>query len=434
MRAGPTGYNAVVPASALERTRSPRRVVVIGGGFVGRAAARLAHEAGHDVTVVEKRPATSAGVPQAPHVHLLNARGRALLDDLFPDATAALQLDIAGGLCWLGPDGAPLGAVERPAPVHAVDRARLDALVASWPGTILHGAGVGAIEATPDGQVVVVDDGARLPADVVVFATGRYGGAALPFTLAGLTPRVDEQPSRLWYRSAEVALDVDADDPEGSDVLLCSTFGVLRRRGQVLARLGPGRFQLTQVAEHFEDDGDDAVDDDDALQAFARSFGIEAITRRTAGLRATTRPTRLRLQGSRRVAPSSLRALPSSWIVLGDAAVSLNPVFAQGLAVGLEGLALWRAQMERGEVDGHALCRQWRPCVDDAWRIATLEDRFTPPPTGPWHAVVRVGTTLLLRRLRASPALWRQVLAVLTMQAPSSTLWRPGLWRSWLGW
>lgn len=120
--------------------------------------------------------------------------------------------------------------------------------------------------------------------------------------------------------------------------------------------------------------------------------------------------------------------------MLGDAAVSLNPVFAQGLAVGLEGLLLWRAQLQQGRVDSHALWRQLRPRVDDAWRIATLEDRFTPPPTGPWHAVVRAGTSMLLRRLRASPALWRQVLAVLTMQAPASTLARPGLWRSWLGW
>lgn len=418
----------------MASTTAPLRVVVIGGGFVGRAAARLAHEAGCDVTVVEKRPAASMGVPQAPHVHLLNARGRTLLDALFPDAAAALHLNTAGGLAWLGPDGAPLGAVARPAPIHAVDRARLDALVAGWPGTIQHGVGVSAIERGGTGHVVVVDDGVRLPADVVVFATGRYGGATLPFTLAGLTPRVHEQPSRLWYRSAEVALagdaDGDGDADDGDDVLLCSTFGVLRRRGQVLARLGPGRFQLTQVAEHFED----AVDDDDALAAFARAFGIDAVTRRTASMRATTPPTRLRLLGSRRVAPSSLRALPSSWVVLGDAAVSLNPVFAQGLAVGLEGLSLWQAQLQQGHVDSQALWRQLQPRVDDAWRIATLEDRFTPPPTGPWHAVVRAGTSMLLRRLRASPTLWRQVLAVLTMQAPSSTLWRPGLWRSWLGW
>jgi 2-polyprenyl-6-methoxyphenol hydroxylase-like FAD-dependent oxidoreductase len=410
------------------------RIVVVGGGFVGRAAARLAHEAGHDVVVLERRPATVPTVPQAPHVHLLNARGRALLDALFPELAAALDLDARGGLRWFGPDGALLGEVERPAPIQAVDRARLDAVVAGWPGVVRRGVGVTAVERTAAGHVVVVNDGARLPADVVVFASGRYGGAALPFSLAGLTPQLREQPSRLWYRSAQVTIDDDGDD---DDVWLCSTFGVLRRRGQVLARLGPGRFQLTQVAEHFEDDGDDgddAVDDDEDLLAFARSFGIEAITRKTAGLRATTTPTRLRLQGSRRVTPSSLRRLPSSWVVLGDAAVSLNPVFAQGLAVGLEGLALWQAQVRSGAVDSHALWRALGPCVDDAWRIATLEDRFTPPPIGPWHVLVRAATSALVQRLRASPLLWRQVLAVLTMQAPSSTLWRPGLWRCWLGW
>jgi 2-polyprenyl-6-methoxyphenol hydroxylase-like FAD-dependent oxidoreductase len=90
--------------------------VVVGAGMAGLVAARVLADYFARVTVIERdrlpaRPAPRAGVPQSRHIHILLARGMALLDQLFPGledellAAGAVPIDFPGDALWLSPAG-----------------------------------------------------------------------------------------------------------------------------------------------------------------------------------------------------------------------------------------------------------------------------------------------------------------------------------------
>ena len=91
-----------------EQTDEPRDAVVIGASIAGLTAARVLADHFQRVTVIDRDPAPHpvlfrAGVPQAPHPHILLARWQQILEQPFPGLVAALHT--AGGVPWaFGPD------------------------------------------------------------------------------------------------------------------------------------------------------------------------------------------------------------------------------------------------------------------------------------------------------------------------------------------
>jgi 2-polyprenyl-6-methoxyphenol hydroxylase-like FAD-dependent oxidoreductase len=90
--------------------------VVIGAGMAGLVAARVLADHFAAVTVIERDrlpagPTPRPGVPQSPHIHILLARGMAVLDQLFPGlegelvAAGAVPIDFPGDALWLSPAG-----------------------------------------------------------------------------------------------------------------------------------------------------------------------------------------------------------------------------------------------------------------------------------------------------------------------------------------
>jgi hypothetical protein len=90
--------------------------VVVGAGLAGLVAARVLADYFARVTVIDRDhlpagPAPRAGVPQSRHIHILLARGMALLDQLFPGlegelvAAGAVPIDFPGDALWLSPAG-----------------------------------------------------------------------------------------------------------------------------------------------------------------------------------------------------------------------------------------------------------------------------------------------------------------------------------------
>src|SRR5262249_18852340 len=93
-----------------------RHALVIGGSMAGLLAARVLSDHFEQVTLVERdrfpeEPAPRVGVPQSRHVHILLARGRLILERLFPGlgqelvAAGARGLDVAADVAWLMPAG-----------------------------------------------------------------------------------------------------------------------------------------------------------------------------------------------------------------------------------------------------------------------------------------------------------------------------------------
>ena len=93
-----------------------RHAVVLGGSLAGLLTARVLADHFDHVTLIERDPyldttETRRGTPQANHVHGLLARGREILEELFPGlqdelvAAGAPLLDIANEIAWFTPKG-----------------------------------------------------------------------------------------------------------------------------------------------------------------------------------------------------------------------------------------------------------------------------------------------------------------------------------------
>jgi 2-polyprenyl-6-methoxyphenol hydroxylase-like FAD-dependent oxidoreductase len=89
------------------------RIVVLGAGVCGLAAALMLRRDGHDVTVLERDPAPvpdsgedawerweRPGVTQFRQAHYLQPLGRGVLDEELPDVRDAL---LAAGAGWFDP-------------------------------------------------------------------------------------------------------------------------------------------------------------------------------------------------------------------------------------------------------------------------------------------------------------------------------------------
>jgi 2-polyprenyl-6-methoxyphenol hydroxylase-like FAD-dependent oxidoreductase len=191
------------------------RILVLGGGVVGLAAAMMLTKDGHDVTVLERDgepvPASPEdawqgwdrrGVSQFRQPHYLHPGGRQVLDSRLPEVTEAL----------VGARGAVFDLLTL-MPPFITDRARRDgderfvtvtarrpvieyavATVAERCVDIRRGVEVAglltgppAASGIPNVTGVALSDGARLPADLVIDATGRR--SPLPGWLAAIGAR-----------------------------------------------------------------------------------------------------------------------------------------------------------------------------------------------------------------------------------------------------
>src|SRR6185503_4748289 len=108
--------NTSLKGPVLENGAQGRHAVVLGGSLAGLLAARVLSDHFEEVTLIERDayPETTEGrkgIPQANHVHGLLARGRQILEELFPGvqdemiAAGAPVVDMANEIAWFTPAG-----------------------------------------------------------------------------------------------------------------------------------------------------------------------------------------------------------------------------------------------------------------------------------------------------------------------------------------
>jgi 2-polyprenyl-6-methoxyphenol hydroxylase-like FAD-dependent oxidoreductase len=380
---------------------SGRRAIVIGGSIAGLVAAGALARHFERVTLIERdaypdTPVTRKGTPQARHVHVLLKQGELAIERLFPGLFAELvsrggqRVDTAGDARWFyfgGWKARFKSGIEMVSQSRALLEWTLRRRVVALANTEIVAGDVQGLDApTPErvtGVRVRRPDGAMetVAADLVVDASGR--GSRMPHWLeqlgCGAPPesevKVDVGYATRCYKRTDAARDWTA--------LLCHPRHPDTRCG-VLLPIEDGRWMLTLVGWF----GDHPPAADAPFLAWAKSLAVTDLYEAVKDAEPVSDVALHRFPSNRRRHFERVPALPDGLAVLGDAACSFNPVYAQGMATGALGAsALDVLLAEEGGSTRAGFSRRFQArlarVTDSPWLLATGEDFRSPKAEGP---------------------------------------------------
>jgi len=414
--------------------------------MAGLLAARVLSDHFDRVTLIERdqlpeRAEPRNGIPQGRHVHVLLARGIALLEENFPgltrDLVSAGAFRINGGrdIAWHYGDGwrtrhlsdLELVAASRPLiETHVAARVRGLSNVDLRDGVRLAGPATQA-DALTGAQITGPQGPETIDADLLVDASGRGSSMSRRLEQLGYTPpEAATIPARLSYSSCQ--FDRGGQDPGWRALIVNGP--AARRAGFCLAVEGD-RWLVT-LASFFDEPSPFDLED---FRSFARSLPVPDLHEAIRGLAPASKIVQFRFPASRRRRYERLSALPSGLIATGDAICSFNPVYGQGMTVAaLEAKALGHALAEarrRGRVDP-AFTRDWYRAaariVDVAWQGVAIEDYRFPELAGRRTAALRALQWYMSRVGRAThadAAVTEQFYRVIGFLEPPAALFRP---------
>ena len=388
--------------------RIGQHAVVIGASMGGLFAARVLADFYDMVTLLERDvfPAPGEprkGVPQGKHAHGLHARGREILEQLFPGFTdemvaqGGITIDISRNFRWYAAGGyhEPCDSglqgliVSRPR-LEAHVRARTLALPNVHP---VEGCDVLGIVATEDhARITGVrlrrhgDDSTEqiLEADIVVDASGR--GSRSPAWLAALgyaKPEEEQVHIGLSYTTCTYRRKPDqlpglagyalaGDPPHG-------------RNGVLLAQEGD-RWVAT-IGGYL---GDHAPLDPQGFLEYAKHLPTTDIYDVIKECEPLTQPVAYKFPASQRRRYERLARFPEGYLVFGDAICSFNPVYAQGMTVAAnEAIALQNCLASGVDQLRQRFFKQASALVDAPWSVAVGGDLRFPDVEGPRSPMVR---------------------------------------------
>ena len=379
-----------------------QRAVVIGGSIAGLAAAGALARHFARVTIVERDeypdlPAARKGTPQARHVHVLLKQGEAALERIFSGLFAELEsrggqrVDTAGDARWFyfgGWKARFKSGIEMVSQSRALLEWSLRRRVVALPNTEIVAGDVHGLDAGPE-RVRGVRmrrrdapdrDSETLAADLVVDASGR--GSRLPHWLeslgVGAPPesevKVDVGYATRFFERTAAARDWTA--------LLCHPRHPDTRCG-VLLPIEDGRWMLTLVGWF----GDHPPANETAFLAWARSLAVPDLWEAVRDAKPVSEIATHRFPSNRRRHYERLARLPDGIAVLGDAACSFNPVYAQGMATASLGAAALDSLLsEEGGAGKPGFGRRFQVrlarVTDSPWLLATGEDFRSPKAEG----------------------------------------------------
>lgn len=428
-------------ASGAERASA----VVIGAGIAGLAAARALADRFARVLLVDRDelPDTASprdGAPQSRHPHVLLAAGQRALEELFPGlgaelvAAGAVPLDPGRqlrlyrfGSVWTAePVGFDLVSMTRPL-LELTLRKRVAALPNVTVRTGVSVTGLSGVDHRVTG--VLLDDGERVPADLVVDCSGRGRRSDRWLATLGL-PAPEELEvkvgigyvTRLYRREA-------AHLPSAAGVFVLPTAPAERRLGLMLPVEGD-RWLVAIGGWH----GDHPPADGPGLLRAAQLLPEPTIGTVLSESEPLGEVTTHQFPASRRRRFERLREVPAGYLAAGDAVCSFNPVYGQGMTcAALEGLAL-RAVLDRHPGVSADLTRAFyrsvARIVSVPWRFAVGADFVYPQTTGPRPpglALLNAYSRRLQRVAQVDPAVRRTFTGVQHLLLPPGALFTPAM-------
>jgi 2-polyprenyl-6-methoxyphenol hydroxylase-like FAD-dependent oxidoreductase len=412
--------------------------VVIGGSMGGLLAARALSDTYATVVVVDRdtlpdKPANRRGVPQGRQLHVLLARGRETLDELFPgltdelDSLGAPLVDLHGQVNWYN-DGYLMRRAPSPLVAVGIGRALLEyavrARVAALPGVeFLPATEVLGLTVTPDGRRVtgvrVLPHGAEdnkahtIDADLVVDAAGRASRTPIWLEQLGY-PRPVEEQVRVDVTYVTRTYRREPHHINGLSGALTNAIPGAPRAAIVAVREDDG-FAVALCGML----GEEPPTDDEGMVEFAESLAAPEIAEVVRSAVPLSEPVKMRFPASVRRRYERLRRFPDGYLVVADALCSFNPIYGQGMTVaGLEALLLRDLLAAGTEGLARRFFRRAAKLIDAPWSIAVGTDLRFPEVVGRRSAKIRFVNAYvhqLHRAATADPVLGAAFLRVLNL-------------------
>lgn len=385
-------------------TTHPPRIgkiaLVIGGSISGLLAARVLSDFYAEVVILERDSLPAAveprkGVPQGRHAHALLAKGREILEELFPGLVQHLvnlgaprgrgRFFSGGGYLSQIPNGPLSLFVSRPCletevrarllarpNVRVIEQCEVVDLRADESRTRVTGVRVIRRDAGTAEEI--------LSADLVVDASGR--GSRAPAWLDALgysKPEVERMAVDMAYVTRFYRR--TPDHVSGDLMVNVAPTQQNKRACGMMAQEGD-RWIVT-LAGYF---GDHPPTDEQGFLEFAQSLATPDVYEVIRGAKPLTEPVAYKFSANQRRHYEKLSCFPEGLLVIGDAMASFTPIYGQGMTVAaLEASAL-RECLARGGVRQLAqrFFQQAGKIVDIAWAITVGNDRrlsesYRPP-------------------------------------------------------
>ncbi|OMC40203.1 oxidoreductase [Mycobacterium sp. GA-1841] len=378
-------------------------VVVIGGSIAGLCAARVLADHFDRVTLYERdelpdEPVNRPAVPQGQHVHLLMARGaeelEALFEGLLDDMRAAdvpvvenkpASIHFEAGGHLLGTGQTPESNFTSYVPSRGQLEWQIRRRVLALPNVEILHRGVSEPRYDPTaGRVtgVVLDDGEQVPAGLVVDASGR--GSRLPVWLEQWgfdRPREDTIKVGVTYASQRVRIPAELISEKLVVVSAAHDSGL--GMGMLFHEDGIWTVTAFGVAKA-EPPGDFAG---------IKQLGGTALPPRLAAALRAGEPVggmnfhRYPVSKWRRY--DKMRRFPDGIFPFGDAVVSLNPTYGQGVTMSTVQAANLREVLAEGTDDLiPRLARRTAKTTYPVWTMNSVADQVAHGAEGDrafWH-------------------------------------------------
>lgn len=425
--------------------------IVIGGSIAGLLTARVLSDYFNAVTIIERdelQPESDfrGGVPQARHLHTLLIKGEHILMQLFPgfqqDLEAAGAVVARWGLdsSFLLPAGWTL-RFDMGLTSHIITRGQLEKLVrqriTDTPnitfsgGYVVEGLLTDADKKVVEGVHVKARSEAEareFRADLVVDASGRtskapewlkdLGYEAPPETVidahCGYATRWYERP--LTTKPHTIA--IQARPGEG------------HYRGGGIMPVEGGRWVVTLLGGN----SDFPPTDEDGFLSYAASLPDTSLYEIIKDAKPISPIYGYRRLENRMRHYERLQRRPEQFIVIGDAACALNPIYGQGMSTAaLEAEALGQLLARTTSLTGFAQSFQKRlaQVIKGPWLMATSEDMRYPGVEGAkpdW--ITRMGHRYLDQVVKTIPydsQMARVFTEVINLLQPFTIMMRPDL-------
>ncbi|MGC1214842.1 MAG: FAD-binding monooxygenase [Micromonospora sp.] len=390
--------------------------VVLGGSIGGSLAARMLADAYRKVTVIDRDEVTGVtgprrAIPQGHHIHALLARGKQILDEIFPGFTEELAAigvpvgDFGTSLSWYF-DGQMIKKAETGLVCVAAGRPLLEdrvrrrvrefdnvtyrertdvlGLVASRDRSRIIGA---RVQPNTGGGAEEV-----LEADLVVDVTGR--GSRTPRWLVDLGyPQVEEEQVKmdLTYTTCDFHGPL-AFDPIGEDIALIPVATPAIPRGAIFARL-PDRYAISLTGIL----GDRPPTDYKRFLAYVESLPVPEIYKAVRDAEPMGPPVSFHFPASIRRHYERMSRLPQGLLVMGDAACVFNPVYGQGMTVAAIESTVLRRHLAQGVPQPRAFFRDLSRVIDAPWDMSAGADLGFPGVQGRRTLKVKMGNAYIPR-------------------------------------